>query len=288
MVLDPGPVADHDGDEGLGGGGEVGVGEDVVEPRVVGQRGDDACRSAGWRPVTRAGLWWQSWPAPLLAAPEAGLEQRGGAGQGRPRRVAAACPLGRGQRDGTPGRPGGRGRIFGRALATLGGSARMASAHKAPLPVRRGFRGSPRPVRLVPPDGLGIKNIKRTPDAELWPPWGFVRYTAWPARSQRSSAPNRESVRIDRDHLAGIDQLFDLHRIHGRRERSPRAGGRLVPSDCRRGAGSPSRMFTAPAGAGGGPARPSRRTVRPVTGRAPVGSWAEAAAPPRPRGSGRG
>jgi len=26
----------------------------------------------------------------------------------------------------------------------------MTSAHKAPLPVRRGFRGSPRPVRMVP------------------------------------------------------------------------------------------------------------------------------------------
>ena len=38
VVLEAGPVLDHDGDEGLGGGAEIGVGEDGVEPRVVGQR----------------------------------------------------------------------------------------------------------------------------------------------------------------------------------------------------------------------------------------------------------
>jgi len=41
-----------------------------------------------------------------------------------------------------------------------------------------------------------------------------------------------------------------------------------VPPDCRRGAGSTSRMFSAPASAGDGPALPSRRTfARLVAGR---------------------
>ena len=70
------------------------------------------------------------------------------------------------------------------------------------------------------------RDTERTPKTELRPSRGFVRYTARPSPSQRLAAPNLGAC-------AGF----------GRRVGLPIQDPRL----------SPSRMFTAPAGAGGGP-----------------------------------
>jgi hypothetical protein len=180
------------------------------------------------------------------------------------------------------------GRIFGDgfrpALALVCGSARMA--HKNPLPGNRGWI-SPRPeawwaprpwhqkYQTNPRNGVtaisGVRSLYR--QASLF---STIIRPEYVERADQSGSPgqNRPAVRFPSDPRVPRKVV--------------RAGSRLVPSNCRRGAGSCSRMFTAPASAGGGPARPSRRTVRPAMNRAPIGPLAGAPAPPRPRGSGRG
>ena len=166
---------------------EPGVGGDVVGD---GGEGDaESCigspgahsppvRSAGPRPVWSTGLWGSSRLLPPFPGVDPGLELGGGIGEHGPQHGEAAGLL-LGRRRAEASRRGSVGRNFGEgigpALALGQGLVRIMSAHKNPLPVRRVFRDSPRPVAWSAV-GLGIKGIKRAPEMVWHPSRGFVAF----------------------------------------------------------------------------------------------------------------
>jgi hypothetical protein len=140
-------------------------------------------RSAGSRPVSCIGLWGSSRSLPLFPGENPGLERRRDAGENRAQLGEASGALVRRERSDAAWRRS-LGRIFGDgigpALALVCGSARITSAHKNPLPVRRVLRGSPRPVAWWP-SGLGIKESNE--------PRGGVDATAGFVLSNARSVP---------------------------------------------------------------------------------------------------
>src|SRR5208337_1194907 len=122
-------------------------------------------RSAGPRPVLGTRMWGSSRLLPLFPGVDPGLELGGGIGEHGPQHgEAAGLLLGRrraeASRRGSVGRNLGEG--IGPALALGQGWVRITSAHKNPLPVRRVFRGSPRPL-ACPQSALASKESNEPP-----------------------------------------------------------------------------------------------------------------------------